>query len=146
MSQKLNDQAKAIFERLGETSFDSNHIPSVANPNAVTEVMKERANVTDEQLDILAGVITDGSAAVLAKVGNPMIRHMHEHEDLANLDFELDTPIVKLGASIARPSKEDGKEITREQYRANIGARVTVRNLDSTNDVADELVDMWQGL
>lgn len=143
---KLNAEAQAIFDRLGEVSFDKNHIPSVATPNAVTDVMKERAKVTDEQLATLASVITDGSAAVTAKLGDSMIRRMHENEDLANLDFDLDTPIVQLGLSISRPTKEDGVAITREQYRANIGARVTVRSLDSTNEVADELADMWDSL
>ncbi|AQT28115.1 hypothetical protein pVa21_174 [Vibrio phage pVa-21] len=143
---KLNEQAQAIFERLGDVSFDSNHIPSVATPNAVTETMKEKAKVTDEQLDILASVISDGSAAVTAKLGDPMIRRIQDNEDLANLDFDLDTPIVQLGLSVSRPTKEDGKELTREQYRANIGARVTVRGLDSTNAVADELASMWEGL
>lgn len=143
---KLNEQAQAIFERLGEVSFDSNHTPSVGTPNAVTETMKEKAKVTDEQLDILANVVRDGSAAVTAKLGDPMIRRLHENEDLANLDFDLDTPIVQLGLSVSRPTQEDGKAITREQRRANIGARVTVRGLDSTNDVADELSDMWEGL
>lgn len=139
---KLSTQAQTIFDNLGEVKVDDELTTTVTNPNAVKEAMLA-TGISEDQLTSLADVISDSSAAVSAKIGPVMLAHFKEHADVANLDYELEAPLVSLGLSMSRP---DGDKPSRKDFRAGIGARVTVRGLNSVEAVVEDLAEAWENL
>lgn len=142
---KLNEQAQSIFDRLGEVKIEDGLV-SVENHVEIDEILKERAGVTDEQLEQLASGIRDVSSAYTDKIGRAAIGRLNSDDTLAELDYLLEGTLVDIGVHVARPTVKDGVELTSAQRSSCIGSRVTFKKLDSTLEVIEELGNIWDQL
>lgn len=138
-----NTHIDTIVSKIGEVTYADSKFTLAGGESCITDYLKEAASVTDEQLAIISDVQTASSAAISKQVGSAMINVFKEDDTVNQLAFSVRTPIAEFGIDMARPDKDSEGNTSKEMYRASIGSRVTVRGLDSTNEVIDELADMW---
>lgn len=131
-----------IVAKLGSVSFNKTGGVVLENPTAVSEHIKEYSGVNDEQLVKLHTAIAESSAAVTQHVGSAIITHLKENADISLLDFRLDSGLVDIGVSVARPTATD-KALNKEHVKSGIGSYVSFKGLDSTHEVIEELADAW---
>lgn len=131
-----------IVAKLGSVSFNKTGGVILENPKAVSEHIKEVSGVNDEQLVKLHTAIADTSAAVTKHVGDAIIVHLKENPDLSLLDFRVDSGLLDIGVSVARPTAT-GSALNKEHVKAGIASYVSFKGLDKSHDVIEELADAW---
>lgn len=107
------------------------------------KIWEDNLPISKEDVEKLSSYRNTFSAAYTKAVGGKVIEHMKSDDKIGHLSCELITPDVDFGFDFARPTAVGSAKLSKGDVRASIGARVTVKGLDSTEEVTDALADMW---
>lgn len=142
---KFNEEQSALINALGNIGIEDGSI-TIENENAVKDFVKSRSGLTDEQLSGARTALTDALAPLTDAIGRAALQGLKDDDDLASISRNVETGLFDIDLAFTRPTNPKKGKLTRAQASANFSSRLTVRGLDSTVEVLEELGDHWLSL
>ena len=99
--------------------------------------------VTVDQINALSDYRGKFTQAIATSVGKAVVEHAKTHDDVAHMEFLLETPDVDFGFGFARPETKGGKKPSPELIEAGLTAYNRVRAVDTMADTMKELAALW---
>lgn len=128
-------------ELRGRTSVSKNNKVEVKDLKGFTYDKLEEAGASRELVDLVGDVLRDVDVAVKDVVGEAIIDHILDNDDVALMEYRDETPFGEVGVSVVRPT---GKKVTRKHWRAATTFYTGYRNSDVTSDIFDDLCGMYE--